>query len=244
VSVRRRSDGSMAVFPHFVLDRGKPGLIAVDGSGRRFANEAANYHDMGLAMRAAPHPWFFVCDSVFLKKYGLGMIRPGAHGLRAFLRDGYLMQAGTIPALAEQLGIDTESLATTVASNNRYAESGRDLEFGKGEDAYAKNLGDPAHKPNPCIGPIATPPFYAIRVHPGDFGTSRGILTDEAARALDRNGAPIPGLFACGNDMHSVMGGTYPGPGITLGPAMTFGYVAARQLALANRRASGGAASR
>jgi succinate dehydrogenase/fumarate reductase flavoprotein subunit len=233
VSMRKRADGSDAVFPHFVLDRGKPGLIAVDRSGRRFVNEAAPYHEFGLAMfeadaRTPAIPCFFVCDQLFIAKYGLGMIRPGGWGTARALRDGYLVRAASLAALAEELGIDAAGLNETAARNNRFAASGRDEDFAKGENAHNRNLGDPRHGPNPCLGPIEIPPFYAIRIYPGDFGASRGLVTDAKARVLKESGVPIEGLYACGNDMHSVMGGTYPGPGITLGPAMTFAYIAAR----------------
>lgn len=233
VSVRRRRDGSDAVFPHFVLDRGKPGLVAVDRSGRRFVNEAAPYHEFGLAMfeadaRSPAIPCFFVCDQPFLRRYGLGMLRPGGWSTARAVRSGYLIQAPTLEALARALGIDAQGLCETAERNNRFAATGRDEDFGKGANAHNRNLGDPAHGPNPCLGPIATPPFYGIRVYPGDIGASRGLVTDASARVLKESGAPIEGLYACGNDMSSVMGGTYPGPGATLGPALTFAFIAAR----------------
>ena len=106
-----------------------------------------------------------------------------------------------------------------------------DEDFGKGSDAYQRNLGDASHKPNPCIGALAKPPFYAVKVYPGDIGASMGLVTNEHAQVLRQDGSPVPGLYACGNDMDSIMAGIYPGPGITLGPAMTFGYVAARHAA-------------
>jgi predicted oxidoreductase len=113
---------------------------------------------------------------------------------------------------------------------NEYARTGEDPEFKKGGNAYNRYLGDPAHKPNPCLGPIDTSPFYAVRVYPGDIGTATGLRTDAHARVLDNDGHPVPGLFAVGNDMNSVMAGTYPAAGITLGPALTFGYIAGRTL--------------
>ncbi len=232
VSVRRRRDGSEAVFPHFVLDRGKPGLIAIDVCGRRFVNEAAPYHEFALAMfeaqaRAPTIPCYFVVDRPFLRRYGLGMIRPGGWSTGSAVRSGYLSEAPTLEALAHALGIDAAGLRDTVERNNRFALSGRDEDFAKGENAHNRNLGDSAHRPNPCLGPIATPPYYAIRVYPGDIGASHGLVTDATARVLRGSGAPIEGLYACGNDMSSVMGGTYPGPGVTLGPAMTFAFIAA-----------------
>lgn len=239
ISVRQRSDGSTAVFPHFVLDRGKPGLIAVDSSGRRFVNEATTYHLFGRAMYAANArrpaiPCFFICDHPFVMRYGLGMVRPRGSNLASALKDGYVCRADSLDALASALAIEGEGLKASVDRNNACARDGIDPDFGKGSDAYQRNLGDPDHAPNPCLGPIATPPFYGLRVFPGDIGASVGIVTDAFARVLDGQDRPIPGLYACGNDMDSMMAGIYPGPGITIGPAMTFGYVAADHVARRN----------
>lgn len=239
MSIRRRRDGSTAVFPHFVLDRGKPGLVAVDRTGRRFVNEATTYHLFGQALHAANRlrptiPCFFVCDHAFVLKYGLGMIRPRGLNLAGAVADGYAKRAGSIAELAGLLGIEPAVLQETVARNNAYAADGVDPEFGKGGDAYQRNLGDAAHGPNPCLGPIATAPFYAIEVRPGDIGASVGLVTDADARVLDPAGRPVPGLYACGNDMDSMMAGIYPGPGITIGPAMTFAWIAARHAARSN----------
>jgi succinate dehydrogenase/fumarate reductase flavoprotein subunit len=225
------------VFPHFVLDRGKPGLIAVDASGHRFVNEATSYHRFGHAIYAAHRarptiPCCFVCDRRFIAAYGLGMVRPRGLGLAAAVADGYLSRADTLAGLAAALGMDSLGLERTVARHNEFARIGVDLDFGKGGDAYQQNLGDPAHRPNPCLGPLDAPPFYGLRVYPGDIGASIGLVTDESARVLRADDRPVPGLYACGNDMDSLMAGTYPGPGITLGPAMTFGYLAGRHAAL------------
>lgn len=239
MSIRRRRDGSTAVFPHFVLDRGKPGLVAVDRTGQRFVNEATTYHLFGQALHAANRlrptiPCFFVCDHAFVLKYGLGMVRPRGLNLAGAVADGYVTRAGSIADLAGLLGIEPAVLQETVARNNAYAADGVDPEFGKGGDAYQRNLGDAAHGPNPCLGPIATAPFYAIEVRPGDIGASVGLVTDADARVLDATGRPVPGLYACGNDMDSMMAGIYPGPGITIGPAMTFAWIAARHAARSN----------
>lgn len=239
VSIRGRRDGSTAVFPHFVLDRGKPGLIAVDATGRRFVNEATPYHLFGLAMFEAHRaraaiPCFFVCDHAFILKYGLGMVRPRGLGVAQAVADGYLTRSATLAGLAAALGLDRAALQETVVRNNQFAGTGVDADFGKGSSAYQRNLGDPSHGPNPCLGAIGWPPFYAIRVWPGDIGASIGLVTDENACVLNADDRPVPGLYACGNDMDSLMAGAYPGPGITLGPAMTFGYLAARHAARQN----------
>jgi succinate dehydrogenase/fumarate reductase flavoprotein subunit len=236
VSLRRRRDGSMAVFPHLVLDRGKPGIVAVNRSGRRFVSEAVDYHRFSLAMLAAAEgasaqPCFLVCDDTFIAKYGLGMVRPRRMNLRGALADGYLTQAPTIEALANAIGVPTNALADTISRINAFARTGVDEDFGKGSDAYQRNLGDPQHGPNPCIGPIGQPPFYAVAIHASDIGTSCGLVADADGQVLREDGSPIPGLYTCGNDMASIMAGVYPGPGITLGPAMTFGYIVARRVA-------------
>ncbi len=159
------------------------------------------------------------------------MVRPRGLGLASAVADGYLTRADTLAGLAAALGIDPLGLEQTVARYNAFARTGVDLDFAKGSDAYQRNLGDPAHGPNPCLGPLDAPPFYALRVYPGDIGASVGLVTDANARVLRADDRPVPGLYACGNDMDSLMAGTYPGPGITLGPAMTFGYLAARHAA-------------
>ena len=242
VSRRRRKDGSMAVFPHFVLDRSKPGIFSVGRDGRRFVNESRSYHEFVAAMYAANRdgctiPAFEITDADGLRKYGLGMVRPGGRGLGPFLADGYLVKAETLSDLAGQLGIDADGLADTAARMNGFAETGDDLDFGRGTTVYERANGDPAHGPNPTLGPVGTPPYYAIRLWPGDIGAATGLLTDTEARLVDADGQPIPGLYACGNDMQSVMGGVYPAPGINLGPAIAFAYVAGQHAA---RRAHSG----
>lgn len=236
VSVMRDRDGREIRFPHLILDRQKPGLIAVNQAGRRFVNEATSYHEFVEAMHRAHEteptiPAYLVCDTNFLRKYGLGLVRPAARSLSRFLDSGYLVAAGSLSELADKLGIGAAALADSVAQMNRAAASGHDPAFGKGSSAYNRYLGDAEHSPNPCLGPIETPPFYAVRVFPGDIGTAAGLKTDPKARVLNGDGHPIAGLFAAGNDMNSIMAGAYPGAGITLGPALTFGYIAGLELA-------------
>lgn len=230
-SIRRRADGSNAVFPHFVLDRGKPGTLVVDSHGRRFVNEAISYHQFAQEMLAnakSAIPAFLIADATALRKYGLGMVRPGGWGTKAAVADGYLVAADSIEQLAQRLKVDPTNLRATVDHMNEYARTGRDLEFGRGSTVYQNHNGDAsAGGANPNLGPIATAPFYALRLYPSDIGTSAGLVTDDTARVLDSGNRPIARLYACGNDMQSVMGGTYPGPGITLGPAIAFAYVAA-----------------
>jgi len=236
VSLLQRKDGSLLKFAHLITDRQKPGLIAVNHAGRRFTNESASYHDFVAAMHAAQVreatiPAYLICDSRFIHRYGLGLVRPGPSPKAGYIRAGYLFKASSIAELARSLGVPPESLAGEVAANNHYAVTGVDADFARGSSAYQRYLGDPEWGPNPCIGPIAHAPFYAVKVFPGDIGTSLGLRTDPQARVLDAADRPIAGLYACGNDMNSVMAGTYPSGGITLGPAMTFGFLVARALA-------------
>jgi succinate dehydrogenase/fumarate reductase flavoprotein subunit len=234
VSLRQRADGSTAVFPHFVMDRAKPGMITVNARGERFLNESTSYHLFGLAMQEAHKrspsiPAYLVCDADALRKYGIGMVRPGGKGLAPFLADGYLTEGASLAELASQLGMDAQALQASVAQNNRNAETGVDPDFHRGETAYQQNLGDPAWTgKNPNMGPLAQGPFYAVRLYPGDIGASTGFATNAHAQVLGEGGQAIGGLYAVGNDMHSIMGGTYPAPGITIGPGLVFGRIAAR----------------
>ncbi|WP_024506169.1 FAD-dependent oxidoreductase [Bradyrhizobium sp. ARR65] len=235
VSLTRRKDGSRGVMPHFI-DRAKPGVIAVMRDGKRFANEGNSYHDFVQDLMKAAKPGeeiaaFLICDHKTLRKYGLGCVPPFPMPLGHHLGSGYLMRGSTLAELAGQAGIDAKGLAETVAQFNATAGEGRDPLFGKGTRAYNRYQGDALHGPNPCVAPIANAPFYAIKMVIGDLGTYAGIVTDANARALDAEGRVIPGLYAAGNDMASIMGGNYPGAGITLGPALTFGYIAGRHLA-------------
>lgn len=235
VSRMVNQDGSNIDYPHLIMDRAKPGLIAVNRAGRRFVNEALSYHDFGRAMLsgdgAGPiEVTHLIVDSRFIRRYGLGLVRPGPGSYRQFIRTGYLKKAGSLSDLAAQLKIPARALELEVARHNQFADSGLDEDFGKGGSAYQRYLGDPAHKPNPCLGTIAKPPFYCVTVHPGDIGTSKGLRINAQAQVLDAAGRIIEGLYACGNDTNSVMAGSYPGAGITLGPAMTFGYIAAQDI--------------
>ncbi|MDA7419187.1 FAD-dependent oxidoreductase [Xenophilus arseniciresistens] len=234
VSLVPRGKAPHGVFPH-LIDRYKPGVIAVNPAGRRFVNESNSYHDVGIAMRreaghAAAVAWL-VCDHTALRRYGLGHVKPFPLPLWPQLRSGYLLRGATLEALARRIGIDPAALQQTVAEYNRHAEQGEDPAFGRGSTAYNRYLGDHDHAPNPCVAPITRAPFYALRVTVGDLGTFAGLRTNERAQVIDARGAPVPGLYAAGNDSLSVMGGNYPGAGITLGPAMTFGFIAGEQLA-------------
>jgi len=230
-----QADGSLVPFPHF-FDRGKPGYISVDRRGRRFVNEARSYHVYVPAMLEAcrddaeAQAWI-VCDHAAIRRFGLGALGPAPMRVGPFLRSGYIQRSDTVWGLALACGIDADSLERTILAFNGPAQLGEDPEFGRGSDAYQRFNGAPGHAPNPCVAPLATPPFYAVRVVPSEIGTFAGIATNARAQVVDREGRPVPGLYAVGNDAASVMGGTYPGAGITIGPALTFGYIAARHMA-------------
>ncbi len=232
VSITRRRDGSRGLYPHLSLDRAKPGLLAVNSAGRRFVNEAVSYHDFVEAMFESHRlvssiPAYLICDGTFIEKYGLGDIHPDTRDVGAHERSGYLVTGATLDALAGKIGVPPDALRATVARHNGFAETGVDVDFGKGETELNRFNGDPGHRPNPCIGRLATPPFHAVAVWPAEIAVSTGLATDADARVLDGEGRPIPGLYACGNDMASIMEGAYPGPGTTLGPATVFAYRAA-----------------
>lgn len=229
VSLVPRASGANGLFPHLYLDRAKPGLIAVNAAGVRFVNEGASYHHFVEAMLQSNQtvptvPAYLVCDTNFVRAYGLGVIAPGTRNLDTYADSGYVVLAPSLAALAEKLGIDAAGIAASVQKNNQQAQMGEDLDFGKGGTEVSRFNGDSAHRPNPCLGPIATPPFCALPIWPADAATSTGLATNADGVVLDCDDAPIQGLYACGNDLASIMRGAYPGPGTTIGPAMVFGY--------------------
>ncbi len=236
VSILEQPGGKRLHYPHLVWDRAKPGLIAVNGAGRRFVNESTSYHAFVQAMyrsheQAPTMPAFLLCDQRFIDTWGLGLALPGGRPRQHLIDAGYLLQAPTLEALAQKLGVPPDALHATVARYNEHAAQGLDPDFGKGGTAYNRYLGDPEHQPNPCLAPLGAGPYYAVKVYAGDIGTACGIAANGNAQAVDASGRAIPGLYVAGNDMHSVMGGAYPAPGITLGPALTFGWVAGQHLA-------------
>ncbi len=235
VSVVPHKDGTTGHFPHLV-ERAKPGLIMVTPQGRRFCNEADSYYDVMRALfEATPKGQapvaFLICDQKFITRYGLGRVRPFPFPLKPWQTSGYLKSAPDLAGLARACAIDPAALTATVEAYNESARSGLDPQFGRGSSPYNRAGGEPLHKPNPCVAPLDYAPFHAVKVVPGSLGTFAGLATDAFARVLDNNQQPVAGLYAVGNDMASVMGGHYPAGGITLGPAMTFGYIAAHHAA-------------
>ncbi|AOR81205.1 FAD-binding dehydrogenase (plasmid) [Novosphingobium resinovorum] len=235
VSIVPYPNGQSGHCPH-LLERGKPGIIAVRANGRRFANEANGYHEfMGALQQITPEGqlprcWLIV-DSLFLRRYGLGMVKPAPVPFRHHIRSGYLKVGASLETLAATCGIDQQALLRTVAEFNKNAENGTDPEFGRGETPFNRGVGDPAVKPNPCVAPIRKGPFYAVEIRTGSLGTFMGLTVDSRARVVDAEDRPIEALYAVGTDAASIMGGTYPAGGINLGPGMTFGFVAGRDLA-------------
>jgi succinate dehydrogenase/fumarate reductase flavoprotein subunit len=235
VSLVPYRNGRVGTYPH-IVDRGKPGLIAVTSRGNRFVNEADGYYQFTTGMINAtpdgePVQAWLICDRKFQRRYPFGMSKPFPIPTWPYVRSGYLKKGKTLAELARRCGIDPAGLEATVAEFNRHARVGEDPEFNRGTTAFNRASGDPEHGPNPSLAPLEKGPFYAIKVLPGSFGTFFGLRADANARVLDGNGEPVPGLYVAGSDQANVMGGHYPSGGINIGPAMTFGYIAARTAA-------------
>lgn len=223
------------------VERGMPGCVAVNKKGLRFVNEAAAYPDFRNAMYADDAkgngciPAWLVFDATFRYKYPMGIFLPGQIEPDSKLPKDWLdkvyFRADSLEALSQKIGVDTPNLLQTVAKMNEYAKTGVDPEFHKGETAIDTYYSDPSVKPNTCLGPIVKPPFYAVPMWPGEIGTKGGLDVDASARVLREDGSVIPGLYAIGNTSAALMGPTYPGAGSTLGPAMAFGYIAAKDIA-------------
>jgi 3-oxosteroid 1-dehydrogenase len=223
------------------IERSLPGCLVVNARGQRFVNESCPYPEFQQAMYAdhartgAAIPAWIVFDAEFRRKYPIGPLAPGEAVPDQRLRKSWFntvyWKDDTIEGLAGQIGVDAAGLAASVATMNDYARTGKDLEFDRGGNVFDRYYGDVSVKPNPNLAPIGKPPFYAMKLYPGDIGTKGGLLTDRDACVLDEAGRPIAGLYCTGNNAASVMGPSYPGAGSTLGPAMTFAYRAVAHMA-------------
>jgi 3-oxosteroid 1-dehydrogenase len=229
--------------PYFCLaERSLPGCIVVNGAGRRFINESAPYVDAVHAMYEGntaenPHiPAWLIFDQRYRNRYVFLGLPPRRPLPRRWYAAGTVFRAPDVAGLGAAAGLDGDALAQTVARFNEFARKGRDEDFRRGDSAYDRYYGDPRCRPNPNLAPLAAPPFYAVKIVPGDLGTKGGLRTDGRARVLGTDGAPIPGLYAAGNASALVMGHSYAGAGATIGPAMTFGYIAALDLTRAGEK--------
>lgn len=212
-------------------ERALPGVYIINGKGERYLNEGASYDVVGRQMQAHPEDSWIIFDARARHKYAVGPLYPGSVFPDSKMSDAMkeiVFKADTLEGLAEKTGINAAGLLATAERVNAFAKSGTDEDFGKGGNAYDRYYGDQTVSPNPCLGPVNKAPFYAFKIKPGDIGTKGGVDVDINARALNTKGKPIAGLYAIGNTSSSVMGHSYPGAGSTLGPAMTFGYLAAR----------------
>ncbi|MEC3947924.1 FAD-binding protein [Sphingobium sp. HWE2-09] len=235
VSVLRHVDGRLDKYPHFGFDRGKPGSLIVDAFGKRFINEAAPYLVFGQAMHAQKitKAWL-IGNRRFLRKYGMGLALPAPYPIGHLIRQGYLLQADTIQDLANKIGIDVMTLNVTIEEFNHHARDGKDPLFRRGENAFDASQGDAGHQPNPNLAPLEGGPYYALALYPGSISSVLGLETNANAQVLSPSGDVMPGLYAIGPDQNTVMRGTYPGGGSSIGPAMTFGYIAAKHMAEEN----------
>lgn len=223
------------------FDVGRPWSVVVNRNGLRFVDEACGYDQFGQAMvqdhlkTGANMPCWLIFDSKFRKKFSAGGLMPTVHTPESKVPDDwwdhYVFRADSIEELCAKVHLPVETVKKTVANINEYSKTGVDPEFGRGMNPYDQMFGDPTVTPNPNLGPIDKPPFYAVPINNGDLGTKGGLRCDARARVLDQTGTPISGLYAAGNNSGTPFGDVYPGAGATIGPAMTFGYVAANDIA-------------
>jgi 3-oxosteroid 1-dehydrogenase len=223
-----------------MVDKSMPGNYTVNKNGERFSNESQNYvsfvNDMFTKFDEGNPcaPCYMIFDSNFRKNRPCGPLlqgsmQPDSAVPKEWWTPSFLSKGETLEELAEIAGIDPEGLKVTQAKVNEYAVTGKDLELQRGDSAYDRYYGDPSISPNPCLAPLKDGPFYCMVLYPGEMGTAGGLVIDTNARVLKQDGNPIAGLYACGNVTTALLP-TYPGPGSTLGPAMTFGYLAAKDI--------------
>lgn len=232
ISQHEEADRTVTRFPHIMIDRYMPGSIAVNRAGKRFVNEGMSYQHFVKAMHGDNMDRaFLVGDRTFLRRYGMGLVRPFPYPIGKWLKNGYLTEGRTLGELATKIGVDSKGLEDTVERFNGMACMGEDADFGRGQDAHSRFRGDQTVKPNPSLAPLETGPFYSITLHPGDLSSVAGLDTDGRARVKGKDGKPIKGLYAVGLDMNSMTKGMYPAGGSSLGPGLTFGYIAGNDIA-------------
>jgi 3-oxosteroid 1-dehydrogenase len=228
--------------PWFCLaERTLPGGIMVNDRGRRFMNEALPYVEAVHRMYGGEYgqgagpaeniPAWMIIDQRYRNRYVFAGVPPRRPLPGRWYQAGVVVRAATIAELAEKIGVPPDELVATIERFNGFARAGKDEDFGRGDSGYDRYYGDPTIKPNPCLSPIDEAPFYAVTMVPGDLGTKGGLVTDVHGRVLRADGSVIDGLYAAGNASAPVMGHTYAGPGATIGPAITFGYLAALHIA-------------
>ena len=231
-------NGETATFMHH-LDLSLPFSMMVDQSGRRVADEAGAYMEIGERIyqrereTGKAFPCWVIFDNRHRQRYPWGAMPPGKTP-ESWIESGYMKKAATLDELAARCGIDAQGLSAEIARFNGFCRSGVDADFGRGSRAFDRSHGDPTVTPNPNLGAIEQGPFYAVAIYPGDVGTAGGVVADEYARVLKEDGMPIPGLYAVGNSTASVFGRCYPAAGASIGAAFTFGYVAAHHAAGSN----------
>ena len=232
-SALKRQDGTLAKFPSLFFDRHCPGSIMVDArTAKRFVDESFHYQNFGETAQAKGVTKIWqINDLTAVRKYGLGMVKPAPFPISPWVKRGYIVEARSIAELAQKIGLDPQTLEKTVSDFNGYADAGVDPDFDRGGNYYSAYMGDPTHKPNPALGALRTPPFYALEIRPSDLSSLAGLDTNEHAQVLGPDGAPIKGLYAAGLDNNTMMRGRYPGGGASIGPAMAFGFIAARHMA-------------
>ena len=228
------------------VEKSLPGNYTVNKSGKRFANESQNYLTFMLEVLDKEKkgescaPMYMIFDANHRKNYPVGPLLPGKffpdmlvkliH--RAWFGSDFLSSANTIEELAIQTGIDSEALQSTVERVNNFSATGKDVDFQRGDNERDRFSGDPSLL-NPCLGPVDKAPFYAMRIDPGEFATCGGMAINEYGQVLDNDNQAIAGLYATGNCTPALLT-TYPGPGATIGPAMTFGFIAGKHISGSN----------
>jgi succinate dehydrogenase/fumarate reductase flavoprotein subunit len=228
-SKRTRADGYVERYAH-LMDMSKPGCIAVNKEGKRFANEAS-VHFVEAMHKTGTVPAHIIANEAFVKKYGLGLSLPGGGKIKELMNCGYLTKGDTLEALAGKIGVDAAGLKATVEQMKSYGATGKDLEFGKGDTLIDQEIGDPKHQPNPCLGPVGEGPYYAVEIFPGDGSTTVGVKINEHCQVLGEDGSPIAGLYAAGLDANSIWQGKSPAHGCNVGPAIVLGYIAGKSIA-------------